>query len=115
MVQDNSDLLPEAGGNEAITHFRQAVASGRPWHLALLEAIKLWTCPEETHNEHHYCYLIDGEAFNWLLLAQRLCLEADGLIPEHELNDLLFFGKTPEKLSRTEFRELIGYAKSLWR
>ncbi|MFC1926841.1 hypothetical protein ACFLWV_03725 [Chloroflexota bacterium] len=111
MAQDNSDFLPEPGGNEAILHLKQAIVAGKPWHLALLEAIKLWPCPEETHNDHHYCYLIDSEAFNWLLLAQRLCQEIDGLIPEQELNDLLFFGKMPENLSKTEFRDLIGNAK----
>jgi hypothetical protein len=98
-------------GNEAIRHLKQAVAGGKPWHIALLEAIGLWTWPEENHNGHLYCYLIDGEAFDWLLLAERLCLEIADVIPEQELVALLFFGRLPEELSAEEFKELVGSAK----
>ena len=98
-------------GNEAIRHLKQAVAGGKPWHIALLEAIGLWTCPEENHNGQFYCYLIDGEAFDWLLLAERLCLEIADVIPEQELVALLFFGRLPEELSAEEFKELVGSAK----
>jgi len=113
MRQDNPTpcSMASVGDGEAVQHLKQAIASGRPWHIALLEAIGLWSWPEESHGEHHYCYLIDGEAFDWLLLAQRLCQEVDGLIPEQELIDLLFFGKMPEELSEDDFKRLIGAAK----
>lgn len=113
MRQDNSIpcSVTSVGDGEAVLHLKQAIASGRPWHIALLEAIGLWSWPEESHGEHHYCYLIDGEAFDWLLLAQRLCEEVDGLIPEQELNDMLFFGRMPEELSEDDFKRLIGAAK----
>jgi hypothetical protein len=113
MGQDNSTpcSIASVGDGEAVQHLKQAIASGRPWHIALLEAIGLWSWPEESHGEHHYCYLIDGEAFDWLLLAQRLCQEVDGLIPEQELIDLLFFGKMPEELPEDDFKRLIGAAK----
>ncbi|MFC1994345.1 hypothetical protein ACFLVI_03680 [Chloroflexota bacterium] len=111
MAQNISECLPESGDNEAVLHLKQAIVSGKPWHIALLEAIKLWSWPEETYDEHHYCYLIDGEAFDWLLLAQRLCQEIAEFIPEQELANLLFFGNMPEKLSRAEFREFIGSDK----
>jgi len=113
MGQDNSTpcSIASVGDGEAVQHLKQAIASGRPWHIALLEAIGLWSWPEESHGEHHYCYLIDGEAFDWLLLAQRLCQEVGGLIPEQELIDLLFFGKMPEELPEDDFKRLIGAAK----
>ncbi len=113
MRQDNPIPFSVAsvGDGEAVQHLKQAIASGKPWHVALLEAIGLWSWPEESHGEHHYCYLIDGEAFDWLLLAQRLCQEVDGLIPEQELIDLLFFGRMPEELSEEDFKRLIGAAK----
>ncbi|MEE8470297.1 MAG: hypothetical protein V3S51_03100 [Dehalococcoidia bacterium] len=97
--------------NEAIKHLKQRIANGKPWHIALLEAIGLWTCPEENYNGQRYCYLIDGEAFDWLLLAERLSWEVADDIPEEELHSLLFFGKLPEEVSREEFKELIGSAK----
>ena len=92
----NYNTVTSAGDSEAVQHLRQAIAGGRPWHIALLEAIGLWSWPEESHNGQHYRYLVAGEAFDWLLLAERLCKEVDGLIPEDELSDLLFFGRLPE-------------------
>jgi hypothetical protein len=113
MAQDSANpcSVTSVSDSEAVQHLKQAIVSGKPWHIALLEAIGLWSWPEESHGEYHYCYLIDGEAFDWLLLAQRLCQEVDGLIPEQELIDLLFFGRLPEELSEDVFRRLIGAAK----
>ena len=113
MLSDDSNLnsVTSVGDDEAIQHLKQAIADGKPWHTALLEAIGLWTCPGEHHNGHSYHYLIDGEAFDWLLLAERLCIEVAEFIPEEELVDLLFFGRLPENISDDEFREIIGSAK----
>ena len=100
------------GGNiEAVRHLEQAIISGKHWFIALLEAIGLWTEGEETYNGRHYCYLIDGEAFDWLLLAERLCEAVDDLLPEDEKLALLFHGKPPTRLTKTKFKELIGSAK----
>ena len=103
-------VLPDED-NDAIRHLKMELAAGKPWHIALLEAIGLWTLPGEHHNERHYCYLIDGEAFDWVLLAERLSLAIAGSVPEDELNALIFFGRLPEEISDDEFRELIGEAK----
>jgi hypothetical protein len=100
-----------AGDTQAIQHLRSAIAEGKNWYLALLEAIKLWDSTEEDYNGCHYRYLIDNEAFDWLTLAERLCEEVDGLIPEKELVALLFFDRAPIKLSKDEFKNLIGKAK----
>lgn len=99
------------GEEEAVCHLKQAIAQGKHWYIALLEAIGLWNRAQETHNGRHYRYLIGDEAFDWLLLAERLTEEASSLIPEEELSDLLFFGKAPIEVSRDEFRRLIGDAK----
>ena len=99
------------GDAEAIRHLKQAIIGGRHWYIALLEAIGLWTTPEETHNGHTYRYLIDGEAFDWLLLAERLCQAVDGLLPDDELADLLFHDKRPLNLTNNKFKELIGSTK----
>ena len=37
-----------------------------------------------------YRYLVGGEAFDWLLLAERLCDEIEDLIPDDEREALLF-------------------------
>ncbi|GAI18142.1 unnamed protein product, partial [marine sediment metagenome] len=56
-------------------------------------------------------YLIAGEAFDWLLLAERLCEAVDGLLPDDEQTTLLFYGKPPLDLTIEEFKELIGSSK----
>jgi len=96
---------------EAIRHLEQAILNGKHWYLALLEAIRLWTESEESYNGRHYRYIIDGEALDWLLLAERLCEAVDDLVPEDEKLALLFQGKPPIKLTKNRFKELIGGAK----
>jgi len=103
-------LTPEEGA-EAIKHLKQAIANGEHWYVALLEAIGLWDSAHESHDGRSYCYLIDDEAFDWLLLAERLCDAVDGLLSDDEKTTLLFGGKPPLNLSASKFKELIGSAK----
>jgi hypothetical protein len=95
----------------AIEHLRQAVASGKHWYIPLLEATKLWKSAEEDYQDRHLRYLINGEAFDWLLLAERLSDEICQSIPEKERANLLFFDIPPLELTREEFKKLIGPAK----
>jgi hypothetical protein len=96
---------------EAIKYLEQAITGGKHWYIALLEAIGLWKAAEETHNGRTYRYLIAGEAFDWLLLAERLCEAVDGLLPDDERTALLFYGKPPLDLTIEKFKELIGSSK----
>ncbi|HEX9976017.1 MAG TPA: hypothetical protein VGA82_02090 [Dehalococcoidales bacterium] len=108
----NSPGLTLIRGNiEAVRHLEQAILSGKHWFIALLEAIGAWTDGEETCNDRHYRYLIDGEAFDWLLLAERLCEAVDDLLPEEEKLALLFQGKPPIRLTKMKFKGLIGSIK----
>ena len=100
-----------AGDAEAIRYFKESLASGEHWYLAMLNAIGLWSSAEEECNERTFRYLIDGEAFDWLLLAERLCETVDGLLPENEKNALLFQGIPPVSLSAAEVKKLIGEKK----
>lgn len=104
-------LTQTAADREAILHLKEAVSSGRNWYVALLEAIGLWGSAEEFHDGRYYRYLIGGEAFDWLTLADRLCQEIDGLVPESEKLDLLFAATPPLDLAPGEFRQLIGDVK----
>jgi hypothetical protein len=107
---DNTLTQTEAD-REAILHLRQAVCTGKNWYVALLEAIGLWGSADELHDGRYYRYLIGGEAFDWLCLAERLSQEIDGLIPENEKLDLLFAATPPIDLSPGGFRQLIGDVK----
>ncbi len=106
----NNQLKP-AGEAEAVRHLEQAITGGKHWYIALLEAIGLWDTAEENHNGRTYHYLIADEAFDWLLLAERLCQAVDGLLPNDEKTTLLFYGKPPLNLPAEKFKELIGSVK----
>jgi hypothetical protein len=108
MANCDDQLQP---AEEAIGYFRQAIIDGKHWYIALLETIGLWSVGEETDNGRTYQYLIAGEAFDWLLLAERLCEAVDSLLPESEKVALLFYGEPPLNLTTKKFRELIGSNK----
>lgn len=100
------------GNTEAIIEqLKDDILQGKNWYLALLDAIRVWSVTEEEHNGRRRRYLIDDEAFDWLVLAARLCEELNGLIPEKELIDLLFFDRPPLELPREDFKKLIGISK----
>jgi len=94
-----------------LAELRRAVTDGQPWFIALLQAIAQWPLPEETVGDRYYRYLVGGEAFDWLLLAERMCETLDGLLPVEEQEALLFFGSPPLDITEQEFRRLIGHAK----
>ena len=96
---------------QAIRGLKSAIGEGRNWYVSLLEAVRLWTSPEEDYAGRHYQYLVDNEAFDWLVLTERLFEELDGLIAEKERTNLLFFGIPPIGLSKDEFKSLIGASK----
>ncbi len=104
----NHSAPPE---EEAIRHFKDSIAAGKHWYLALLEAINLWQIPEEKVGKRRYKYIIGGEAFDWLLLAERLCGAVNELLPEDEKQALLFNGKPPLQIGAEEFKRLIGEQK----
>lgn len=97
--------------NEALAGFQRALDDGGDWPAAMLEAIAGWEVAEEDVDGRSYRYLIGGEAFDWLLLAERLCAVADGAIPPDEREQLLFFGRLPREIDADEFKHAIGDAK----
>jgi hypothetical protein len=96
---------------EAIGHLETAISEGKHWYIALLEAMAKWTVAEESHHGQRYRYLIAGEAFDFLLLAERLCEAVDWLLPSGDKLALLFRGRPPLELTEREFKELIGSSK----
>ena len=97
--------------DQEIQYLKRDITGGKHWYLALLESIGRWTRAEEIHNGRNYRYLIAGEAFDWMLLAERLCEAVGGLLPPAEQMEFLFHGTPPIMLSRWQFKELIGSVK----
>ena len=95
----------------AIKHLKAALADGKDWPEALLEAMALWTVPEERRKKRKHNYFIAGEAFDWLLLAERLLDEARRTVPQDELERLLFEGKFPDRFDTERVQEILGVDK----
>lgn len=113
-INSSDTGLRPAGGTEdakAIEHLTEAMGAGKNWYVSLLEAIGEWCSSAEVHKGRRFVYLVGGEAFDWLLLAERLLYEIKGLVPDEEVTDLLFSGKPPVELTREQFKDLIGGAK----
>ena len=115
MPPENGEIIdphPEtAENNEVIRKLRQDITAGKHWYLSLLEAVKNWDLTQETVNDRIWNYLVSGEAFDWLLLAERLTGSVSNLIPEPEKTSLLFHNSPPMELSADEFKERIGEAR----
>jgi len=95
-----------------LARLREAVESGeRHWFIAVLEGVGQWPLAEEEVNGRRYRYMIGGEAFDWLLLAERLCEALDDLTAEEEREALLMHGRFPTEVSEETFRRLLGAAK----
>ena len=97
--------------SESVRHLRESIAGGKHWFTALLESMALWTVSEENYNDRQYRYLIGGEAFDWLLLAERLLAEVSSLVPQDEVVELLFHARLPIEMTDEEFKQLIGLQK----
>jgi len=106
-----SSLIPAEDAEAVTKQLKQAILDGKHWYVALLEAVGAWTASEETRNGRTYRYLIANEAFDWSLLAERLCEVIDDLLPDAEKTDFLFHGKLPLNLTEKEFKQLIGPTK----
>ncbi|MEX2227900.1 MAG: NUDIX domain-containing protein [Dehalococcoidia bacterium] len=101
---------------DPVEHFRGAIDAGEPWFEALMQAIALWQQPDEQVGARHFRYLIGGEAFDWLLLAERLLREAPDAVPDDEAERLLFEGRAPgeehgARIADERLREMIGETK----
>ena len=92
-----------------IGEMRDSVESGdQHWFHALLHAVRNWPLSSETKGERDFHYLVGGEAFDWLLLAERLCDEMTDLIPEDEAEALLFHEQLPLQTNAADFEALLG-------
>jgi hypothetical protein len=96
---------------EVTRYFEDAISTGKHWYIALLEAVGLWTEAEEACGDRVYRYLIAGEAFDWLLLVERIYECVDGLLPHDEKEALIFNSRAPIAVSPGRFKELIGSHK----
>jgi hypothetical protein len=96
---------------EQIDYLKGLVESGEHWYIALLKTMARWDQAEEMIEDRRYRYLIGGEAFDWLLLAERLLDEIPAFVGGRERDALLFHGHPPLEVDDEEFQALIGTPK----
>jgi len=108
MSSSGETSTPILAIDEAIHRFKADISSGKDWYLVLLEAAKNWPVSEETVDDETYRYIISGEAFDMLQVAERLLKAAGDLIPEKEKMDFLFHNKPPLTLTPEKTKELMG-------
>ncbi len=95
-----------------VSSLRAALEDGAEWPISLLEAVAAWSVAEESYRGRKYKYFIGGEAFDWLMLAERLCLATKGLLPAAEVEDLLFRGRFPRNsIDSAFFKSTLGIEK----
>ena len=107
----NREIVDPTTRAEVIGHLRRSLDLGHDWPVAVLEGMALWTAPEESFEGRQLRYFIGGEAFDWLLLAERLCKSVDDLLPQREVEELLFTGRFPASFDETRFKDLLGVDK----
>ncbi len=102
-------------GSSALTHLVTDIDVGTPWASALVHAIGRWTPPRELVDGAELTYLLGGEAFDWLVLAERLLRGVEqvspGLLPKAPVERLLMTGQLPDDLPSSVFREALGFEK----
>lgn len=114
MVREHMNMgfeQTEDGPEAIIAGLRCAILDGEPWFPALLSAIAQWRMPRERVHGRSYRYLVGGEAFDWLLLAERLLDAVTDVVPAMEVDALLYHGHPPVELTSDAFRRAIGPAK----
>src|SRR5829696_6479060 len=97
--------------SEIVARLRGDILLGESWYPALLRAVAAWRLPAERVGDRQYRYLVGGEAFDWLLLAERLTDEVADLIPDQERDLLIAAGHPPHAVDPEELRRLMGPAK----
>ena len=92
---------------DVIDRLKEDIQRGNDWVYCLMDAIGAWSVTEEVYRGKKFRYFIAGEAFDWQLLAQRLCGSVNGIIPKSEKDDLLILGTLPHRFQTDSIASLI--------
>lgn len=97
--------------DQAIDRLREEVRDGVHWAEAVFRAMGQWADPEEFVDGRHYQYFIGGEAFDRLLLAERLLEVIAGEVPADEREDFVARGVLPAGIDEDGIQSLLGVEK----
>ena len=102
---------PCSSSAEAIARLREDVRGGVHWAEAVFRAMGQWADAEEEVKGRLYRYFIGGEAFDRLLLAERLLQEVAGEVSEGEIEDFTVRGNLPNGIDEDRIQSLLGVEK----
>lgn len=94
-----------------VSEFRHLLQHNSDWPHYLVEIIGRWPMAFEIYKGRRFDYFIGGEAFDWMVLAERLCLSVGNLIPKDESETFLLTGQLPSSFQPFQFRHLLGVEK----
>ena len=109
---EDADNTEDDEDTDPIQSLITALQNGVDWPTALLRAMAAWRAPHDAVGDLRRDYFIGGEAFDWLLLAERLCEAAGDLIPPQERDALLFNGAFPPDFDRSPLQRTARRAKT---
>ncbi|NQW17214.1 MAG: hypothetical protein HQ478_06975 [Chloroflexi bacterium] len=81
------------------------------WKKAMFSVIAEWPLPDEDVDGEHYTYLLDGEAFDWRSLADRLIKACEDAVDPEEMEALLLGSDPPDGMTDEEFVRILGFEK----
>ena len=96
---------------DLIRIFQQSVINGNDWIKELLNVIKYWNIPEELVGKFTYKYLLQKEAFDWKMLANRIINVSRDLIPAKDAHELLFNNIITNGYTSNSFKQAIRFDK----
>lgn len=108
---NTDNLIKSNSTDKLIQTLRYSIKSGTYWPQALIQAMGSWSLPNETYKGREYVYLIHGECFNMLLLAERLMAELQDLISFTDIENLLFNSEFPEDFDLSTLKSELGVTK----
>ena len=97
--------------NAVIACLRKSIVGGTDWFTSIVRAVAMWPTPEEWYRGRRYNYFIEGEAFDWMLLVERLCAELNTLVPRDQIEEILFSDRFFSRYSLSEIADLLGVEK----
>lgn len=102
---------PIGSQEEILDEFRKTIQGGHPWPEALMDAMASWPAAEEVHQRKRYNYFIAGEAFDWMMLSERILQSVEGLVPIQEQEALITSGMFPAGFDEGRLKERLGVEK----
>ena len=112
LAADVDRLQAEVQADNLIDDLRARLSDENvDWKSAVFSVISEWPLPDEDFEGEHYIYLLDGEAFDWRSLTDRLVRSCEDMVDSDQLEALLLGPDPPDGMTDEEFVRVLGFEK----